>query len=208
MQFRQRKAFTLVESLVVISIIVVLASIAFVAGAPSREKARQAVCMAQLRQMHMAVMMYSSDSDAGEEIPGLGFISDVPKRGIRVLDPYLKSKAIRYCPDLPAPLQRKLGTSYVWFAATPGEGEEILPGAAQMYAQTAEWIREWGTRFPMWVCTTHDQVYYQAREAHIHFSLAQPYIVEVALDGSVHSGRRPYTRGNSLNAYLRGDNNE
>lgn len=202
MQFQRRNAFTLVESLMVIGIIVVLASIAFVAGAPSREKARQAVCMSQLRQMYMAVMMYSSDSDAGEEIAGLGFISNVPRYGIRVLSPYLKSESVKFCPDLPSVVKAKLGSSYAWLPAVPPEGAELLASESQMYSQIASWIRDWGPRFPMWVCHTHDTVYYQPREAHIDNSLAQPFVIEVSIDGSIHSGRRPYVRFNSLAPFL------
>lgn len=200
MQFK-RKGVTLVELLVVTGILMVLASIIFVTGAPAREKARQVVCKSQLRQMHMAVTMYSADTDAGEEIPGLPALSYIPRYGVRVLSPYLKSKDVLYCPDLPTPIRQKLATSYVWFPAIPTGSEEISPGEAQMYAEVAARIKAWGTRFPMYVCTTHDEVYYQPRESHIHPSLTQPYIVEVAVDGSLHAGRRPYRRGNSLAAY-------
>lgn len=58
-----RKGFTLVELLVVISIIAVLAAILFPVFASARGKARQTQCMSNLRQAGMALSMYVSDWD-------------------------------------------------------------------------------------------------------------------------------------------------
>ena len=55
--------FTLVEMLVVISIIAVLAAILFPVFASARAKARQSVCLSNLRQLGMALYMYVGDWD-------------------------------------------------------------------------------------------------------------------------------------------------
>lgn len=62
-----RVAFTLIELLVVIAIIAILAAILFPVFARAREKARQASCMSNLRQMSSAFAMYTQDND--ERLP-------------------------------------------------------------------------------------------------------------------------------------------
>lgn len=68
-----RKAFTLIELLVVIAIIAILAAILFPVFARVRAKAQQTQCLSNLKQLAMAVRMYSSDYDSnlpGYPLPG------------------------------------------------------------------------------------------------------------------------------------------
>lgn len=66
---RHRNAFTLIELLVVIAIIAILAAILFPVFAQAREKARQASCLSNLRQMGLGAVMYAQDYD--EFFPGM-----------------------------------------------------------------------------------------------------------------------------------------
>ena len=60
---RKRVGFTLIELLVVIAIIAILAAILFPVFSRAREKARQASCTSNLKQIGLASGMYNNDYD-------------------------------------------------------------------------------------------------------------------------------------------------
>ena len=57
------KGFTLIELLVVIAIIAILAAILFPVFAKAREKARQASCLSNVKQLMLAALQYAQDYD-------------------------------------------------------------------------------------------------------------------------------------------------
>src|SRR5690349_24108534 len=59
----RRTGFTLIELLVVIAIIAILTAILFPVFATAREKARQASCQSNLKQLGLATAMYATDYD-------------------------------------------------------------------------------------------------------------------------------------------------
>jgi len=67
---RKQRGFTLIELLVVIAIIAILAAILFPVFARAREKARQASCLSNIKQIALAGLMYLQDYD--ERFPGHG----------------------------------------------------------------------------------------------------------------------------------------
>jgi prepilin-type N-terminal cleavage/methylation domain-containing protein/prepilin-type processing-associated H-X9-DG protein len=105
--------FTLIELLVVIAIIAILAAILFPVFARAREKARQASCQSNLKQISLAMLMYAQDYD--ERFPG-SLIAHMPggpqqypqdaccieRMGwVLLCEPYIKNQQVILCPSGP-----------------------------------------------------------------------------------------------------------
>lgn len=105
---RSKKGFTLIELLVVIAIIAILAAILFPVFAKAREKARQATCQSNLKQIGLAFLSYAQDND--ESLPMI-----YPGHGVfpaLATMPYIKNQQIWKCPSRTAdPWYRSNGCS-------------------------------------------------------------------------------------------------
>jgi prepilin-type processing-associated H-X9-DG protein/prepilin-type N-terminal cleavage/methylation domain-containing protein len=132
---RARGAFTLVELLVVVSIIALLIAILIPSLRKARELAKSTACLANERQIGVSARMYLDDNkgeffhhhegwvlDDGsqlDELPptiagvvggGMGN-SAAEKPWIIFLQPYLRSRAAGFCPSDPTPRSQKLATT-------------------------------------------------------------------------------------------------
>lgn len=92
----ESKGFTLIELLVVIAIIAILAAILFPVFAKAREKARQASCESNERQVGLAILQYVQDND--EHFP-TGDQNDLGAGWAGTVQTYVKSDGVFKCPD-------------------------------------------------------------------------------------------------------------
>jgi prepilin-type N-terminal cleavage/methylation domain-containing protein/prepilin-type processing-associated H-X9-DG protein len=108
---RKRSGFTLIELLVVIAVIALLAALLFPVLGLARDKARQASCLSNMKQIGTAHVIYMQDYDGN--IPWHCDQTDGPPPTVRqylrnscfpgwisnALRPYEKSPNIYYCPS-------------------------------------------------------------------------------------------------------------
>ncbi|MFP4249487.1 MAG: DUF1559 domain-containing protein [Armatimonadota bacterium] len=115
------RGFTLIELLVVIAIIAILAAILFPVFARARDKANQASCQSNLKQIGIALLMYVQDYD--ETMPGYHNRVNLGSGNARVqgwydlLEPYTKNEDIAICPQV-RPYERTYGRDNL----PPGQG--------------------------------------------------------------------------------------
>lgn len=84
---RSKRAFTLLELLVVIAIVGVLAAIALVSIGRARVGAQSARCIANLRQLGVASLLYATDNNG--EIPYALYYREISTRTADKLAPYV-----------------------------------------------------------------------------------------------------------------------
>jgi prepilin-type N-terminal cleavage/methylation domain-containing protein/prepilin-type processing-associated H-X9-DG protein len=104
---QRRKGFTLIELLVVIAIIAILAAILFPVFARAREKARQASCSSNMKQLGLAMLMYTQDYDGkiacSYNSAGTPIITPYQGEGawqaLSYYYPYIKNDQVYVCPS-------------------------------------------------------------------------------------------------------------
>ena len=153
----RRPGFTLIELLVVIAIIAILAAILFPVFARAREKARQASCQSNLKQLALAFLAYAQDYDELWAVMGY----QVPPGGLQRywyaesgggsmpyavaggwIQPYVRSHDVLDCPSIVQRWEPLTSYGYNMFfggysPGVSGCGNPVKLGTVEYPAETA-----------------------------------------------------------------------
>ncbi len=120
------RAFTLIELLVVIAIIGILSSLLLPTLATARNKAREAHCQTNLRQLGITARLYADDNR--ERYPRIPLSSPQPKNTIArnqkvrmVFQPLVQEALVFHCKNDESETFERGGSSYEWNASMNGK---------------------------------------------------------------------------------------
>ncbi len=154
---RRMVGFTLIELLVVIAIIAILASILFPVYSRARAKARQTACISNVKQVVLAIKMYTEDFD--EMLPLGQYATVGGEDGLFLPDrlqwfdtvfPYVRNSELYRCPEI-----RRLMPGYGMNGVCSGESlgafydasikilSVDMQNAADPLTNAGEWAVAW-----------------------------------------------------------------
>ena len=147
-----KKRFTLIELLVVIAIIAILAAMLLPALSAARERAKSSNCVAKLKNLGVAVVLYAEDYDS--YLPGSSLLSSTAAIDIRNAtttgSPWLIFMTNSYLGDIPRTSTPVLRAFYERHYRCPADNEQHFGdyGSSGSYASYFAWTGRGNTTIP------------------------------------------------------------
>lgn len=166
----KRVGFTLIEMLVVIAVIALLAAVLFPVFSRVRERARQAQCLSNLRQLGLATLQYAQDAD--DYYPYGGDPADLDTDGWRIAE-----------------------NGKYWFAIQQMQfNQQTLPSVMAGYVKDQQlWRCPADNGFDM--TGQHENVPLDAHPSAFQaFGMSYAYTTQLALEGQTISSVRAWSR--------------
>lgn len=191
---RRTLAFTISEVLIVTLIIGILAAVLFPVVRTSRDRGKHTVTVSNLRSIYQAMLLYAADYQVHDEVENLGNVPAQPLRNSTLLFVYGLSPDDLHSAAFPIQGRKRWGSSFTWFWVT--SPDEADPQADAI--KNRERLREEGTKFVIVSDIVHDYFEYWPKEQSQDPMMLRRYEINLRVDGSVRSERRPGIRGTVL----------
>ena len=198
---REENGFTVIELLIVITVLLILAALIFPVFSGGKSAAKHTVTTSRLKQMYQAMIMYGSDYDVHDEVTGLGNVPAFPLELIRVLEPYGVKGDLVHSAAYPDRGKWRWSTTFTYYWVSGLRTADKKPSDYAM--RNRRRLQEEQSAFVVVQDTVHDYFEYWPSEEGSDPYMQRRFEINLRVNGSVKSERRAGIRGSILPFWLK-----